>query len=89
LLIDEAPLLRTQAPTFGPREPADDFSRPLDSDTWPEAQLVPEPVPRPRPARDDPPDPQRDAEIAALVALGPKELERRYQEAQGFAGVRS
>jgi hypothetical protein len=80
---------RTQAPTFGPREPADDFSRPLDSDNWPEAQLVPEPVPRPRPARDDPPDPQRDAEIAALVALGPKELERRYQEAQGFAGVRS
>lgn len=75
-----------QPPTFRARAEADDFARPQDSDSWPEAQLVPpaEYVPPPPRSAEMPPNIQ--AEVDELAKLSPAELERRIQNARGFAG---
>lgn len=68
------------------RAEVDDFARPQDSDNWPEAALVPDPPPRPRPVRDDPPDPRLEADLAELRKLTPAQLDKRLNDARGFAG---
>lgn len=66
-------------PPSGPRQ---------DSDSWPEAGQIPEPVWRPPPPP-PPPDPQLEADLAELRKLPLAELMKRQERAQGFKGYDS